>query len=284
VRKESERILIVGGDSLIGNALRVGLAKAGIPHDFTTRQRTGGGILFDLAAEPSGWSLSGNFTSAILCAARTRIAECQQYPDQTTSINVTRTVELAARLNQDGVFVCFLSTNLVFNGLSPSPKVDDPVCPVTEYGIQKAKAEVALRKACSSNLAIARLTKVVHPNLPVLRDWSACLRRNEPVYPFSDRVFSPLPLSFTTKALMLIAQTKAPGTYHFSADKDVSYAQLAEIIAQSINASPSLVQPVLSTEASTPFSALNCESTFHRLGLETPSANATLRELAASQS
>ena len=85
---------------------------------------------------------------------------------------------LAQALSASGAFPVLLSTNLVFDGTVPYRGPDDPVCPRTEYGRQKAAAE---RAVLAAGGAVVRLTKVLGPDDPLVTGWVARLRRGEPV-------------------------------------------------------------------------------------------------------
>jgi len=62
------------------------------------------------------------------------------------------------RLQVQGSFVIFLSSNQVFDGTTPYRHSDEAVCPLNEYGRQKAAFENWLLGR-SKPAAILRLTK-----------------------------------------------------------------------------------------------------------------------------
>ena len=193
---------------------------------------------------------------------------------------MTRTVELARQLWDRGAFVVFLSTNLVFDGTSAFPKVDDPPNPTTAYGRQKAEAEDALRKF-GAPLAIVRLTKVVHPSMPLLVKWAASLRRREPIAAFIDMVFSPIPLRFVAAAIQLVAQRRAPGIFHISAEKDLDYHMLAESLAESVAAPRELVVPSRAPATPPRHATLRMRDEDVRL-MNPPAAAETIRQLVSA--
>lgn len=272
-------ILIVGGDGLIGRALHESHRAAGVSCLATSR-RAGQHPRLDLAAAPETWELADNYSTVFLCAGRTRLADCEANPAETALINVTRTNELARKLHDRGAFVVFLSTNLVFDGSKDFPAVDDAPNPTTAYGHQKAEAEKILREL-GERVAIVRLTKVVHPAMPLLLDWAAALRRREVIHPYFDMVFSPIPLEYVAGALRSIASRPTGDIIHLSAESDISYASLAASLAEHLDVSCDLVQPQLASAPPPRFGTLRMKpEDVDRL--QPPAAAETIRELLAS--
>lgn len=269
-------VLIVGGDGLIGRALHESYRAAGVPCLATSR-RAGQHPRLDLAALPETWELADSYSAAFLCAGRTKLADCEAYPAETALINVTRTIELARKLGERGAFIVFLSTNLVFDGNKAFPTVDDAPNPTTAYGRQKAEAEKFLREL-GERVTIVRLTKVVHPAMSLLLDWAGALRRREVIHPYSDMIFSPIPLEYVVRALQSIASRRTEGIIHLSAGMDISYASLAHSLATRLNVSPDVIQPQLAPAPTPRFGTLRLRSEDAAL-LKPPAAAETIREL-----
>ena len=269
-------VLIVGGDSLIGRALGESYRAAGVACLATSR-RAGQQPQLDLAASPETWELAESYSTAFLCAGRTKLADCEAHPAETALINVTRTTELARKLSERGAFIVFLSTNLVFDGSKAFPTVEDAPNPTTAYGHQKAEAEKILCEL-GDRVAIVRLTKVVHPRMPLLLDWAATLRRREVIHPYSDKVFSPIPLEYVVRALRSIAARRTGGIIHLSAETDISYASLAASLAEQLNVTSDLIQPQLAPVPAPRFGTLLMRPEDGALLKPPPSAE-TIREL-----
>lgn len=269
-------ILIVGGDGLIGCALHGSYRAAGVPC-FATSRRAGQHPQLDLAASSDTWELAESYSTAFLCAGRTKLADCEAHPAETALINVTRTTELARKLWERGAFVVFLSTNLVFDGNKAFPTVDDAPNPTTAYGRQKTEAEKILREL-GGRVTIVRMTKVVHPAMPLLLDWAAALRRGEVVHPYSDMVFSPISLEYVVSALQSIGSRQTEGTIHLSAEIDVSYAWPAASLATHLNVSSDLVQPQRAPASAPRFGTLLMRPE-DVAPLKPPPAAETIREL-----
>jgi len=237
-------ILVVGGDSKLGRALIEHWSERRQPVLATTRRTccTPNLIALDLASDH--WSLPAACHAAVLCAAITSQDACRKSPVSTRKVNVVRTLELARRLMDAGVFVVFISTNLVFDGIRPLRKIDDPLCPKTEYGRQKAEVEVALAQSVAP-AAVVRLSKVIERELPLFRNWLDGLRAGQPVQAFSNYGCSPAPADLAVGTIARIAELRAGGIWQLSAKDDISYEDIARHFARRLRQDPSLVQPVL---------------------------------------
>jgi len=241
----SSRFLIVGGDGLLGKAMdHHWRLKRGTT--LTTTRRSGGvnasTVFFDLGASVSDWPVWPRCEVAVLCAAMTNLEQCRRDPTHTRRINVCQTAKLAEQLAQQGTFVVFLSTNLVFDGTRPLRRVDEATCPKTEYGRQKADAEACLGELGEQGATI-RLTKVFHRELGLVQTWLRALREGRVITPFDNMVCSPISLSSTVAAIAEIAERKLAGVWHLSGTVDISYAELARLMVKADGFDPGLVVP-----------------------------------------
>ena len=87
------RVLIIGGDGLIGRALPAVLAREGHQVDVTSRRS---GRLLDLAAQPLDPGLADGFDTVVIAAAVTARAACEDDPATAFAVNVQAPVQIAA--------------------------------------------------------------------------------------------------------------------------------------------------------------------------------------------
>lgn len=245
-------LLIVGQDSLIGNALLREAASRGVPHAGTSR-RPGAAYHLDLARPQSEWHLPDAVTSAVICAGIPGIAHCEKNPEATRRINVDATISLADLLASKGAHVTFLSSNQVFAPDAEAPDEDHPVNPVTEYGRQKAAVEEHLRARIPCS-CVVRLTKVVSPALPLFAGWTESLRRGERIQAFEELFFSPLAPQPVAAIVTALASARQTGTFHLSPNDSISYCQAALWISNQAGADPALVEPTNAPNPNTPAS------------------------------
>lgn len=269
-------ILIVGTEGLLGSTLlklgrERGLSVFGtmIEPDSKSPQI----LQLNLSKALEDWLLPADCRAAILCAAITSLDACRRDPAGTRQINVTQTVRLTEKLLAAGVFVVFISSNLVFDGTRPLRGPDEAICPMTEYGRQKAAVEAAYA-AFGDRVAIVRLTKVTNPCWALVQGWIQAARSGQPVEAFGDFVCAPIPLDVAASGLLRVADEERSGIWQFSADSDVSYADIARHIVRRMNGDESLVRLVSSQSAAVEHSpahtTLDATRARHDLGLAFP--------------
>jgi dTDP-4-dehydrorhamnose reductase len=280
---ESPVTLIVGADSMIGGALLAHLRRAAVRVRGTTRREAVSESLLhlDLAQDCSSWQCPEPVDVAVVCAAVSNLEACSRDPVASAKINVQGISALVRNLTGQGAFVIFLSTNQVFDGSLPYRPADDPPSPMTEYGRQKAEAE--RRISGSASVAIVRLTKVLGLRNSLFEAWAKALRHGKIIHPFADMVMSPVPLSATVSVLRLFADLRRPGIFQFSGSQDISYAETAYLLAQTLEADPDLVQPVIASQSDQysefipRHTTLNMDHLRSALGIEPPTLQWTLK-------
>lgn len=280
--------LIIGADGFIGGALAQLFSGRAQPFVATTRRQDSVSpkdIHLNLAEVPENWELPFKFEAAYICAGVSSYEECRRNPASSRLINVTNTSKIARRLVESNVFVVYLSSNAVFDGGIPYCKTSDAVSPQTEYGRQKADAEDQLLKL-GEKICIVRLTKVFSKKPQLLMEWISRLQNGEPIHPFRDLTCAPLLLDNVAETLVSIARKKLPGIWHFSGDRDITYAELAHLLISRLHKDPSLVQPV--SVKTSPFylehvpahTTLDCSGLTAKLGIEPPLVREIIDSLA----
>ncbi|MBW2345893.1 MAG: sugar nucleotide-binding protein [Deltaproteobacteria bacterium] len=277
--------LVVGADSMIGQAMITYLTDAGELVIGTTRrpeQTEKDRILLDLSENLSGWKPPRPVKTAYICAGVTRLDDCRRDPLRSARINVTGTCALAKALMEQGAFVVFLSTNQVFDGRIPHVRPDHPRSPKSEYGWQKAKAERILGQ-WPKNVATVRLSKVLGPD-SLFTEWSRFLKADRIIRPFTDMVLSPVPLDTVVSALGRIGDRRSGGSWQISGERDVSYARAAKWGADVLESDSGLVQPWSMAEAGMAMEAvwqnttMNTDRMREELGLEPPPVKWTIEQ------
>ncbi len=239
----------MGADGVLGSALREHLASLGDEVVGTTRRKENvdnHNLYLDLQRPPESWVLPPNVDAAILCAGVTRLQACRTHPEASIGINVGATAALARKLVSSGAYVIFPSTNLVFNGQRPAVPPDAEPDPRTEYGRQKVAAE-RLLLSLDRTLCL-RITKILTRHNPLFGDWVRSLRANQPIFPFSDKVDAPVPLSYVVQMISSILRHRPAGIMQISGTSDLSYECMARIGARTLGANEGLIQAVTTAD------------------------------------
>lgn len=275
--------LVVGSNGLIGAALLAKLSASGFAAIGTTRRvpAVNGTIPLDLSAPPPSWKLPAGIQIAFLCAGVTKIDDCRRDPASSARINVDALGTLAEKLAAQGTFVVFLSTSQVFSGTTSLPAAEMALTPTTEYGRQKAAAEARISRL-GARAAVIRITKVAETLAPLFSRWEEILRRGEEIHPFSDMSAAPIPLSLVLDVLIRVGEGRLSGVTQISADRDLSYADMAALVAQRVKAAAALVRPVRALESGLDLEAVPAHtaldtSRMRALGLQAPDPTAGIK-------
>jgi dTDP-4-dehydrorhamnose reductase len=225
------RVLVIGGDGLIGGALTNALEKRGDIVIATTRRplHKGGRLFLDLQntkAVPVP-----RVDVAIFCAAVTTFDRCRQNKPLARRTNVTGTSELARRLVDTGAHVLLLSTTAVFGFHKPLVPADAVVNPSSAIGEFKAEAEAAFREF-GALASILRLTKVLTAETALFANWMTTLTQHQHIVAFTDHHIAPLTLDRVTNDIIAICEDCSGGIYQLSGAHDISYFDAARFLAR----------------------------------------------------
>lgn len=273
------RWLIIGADSLIGTALHTTLKAHGAKVTGTSRRPGSLHQSLDIAVEPGQWHLP-DCDIAIICAAESRLADCERDPQTTARINVAAPLALSLRIRAKGGFVVFISSSSVFDGLNHLPSPDTPPAPIHAYGQQKAEAEDYIREATTGHgLAIVRPTKILSRHTPLLREWEIALASATPITPHAWRWMAPLHLDAAVEGIIAIAASRADGIWHLSGAEDINYADFALCWASTLNYPSALIVPQTGENALAQRARLDMSTTTRRFGIASPGITETIAAL-----
>lgn len=224
-------IAVVGAKGTIGSAV-VGFAKgAGIEAIGFSRDGGNEETRIDLGNKSTWVNLPDDADSVLISAGVSDLKECRRRPNETRRINVTATAEFVRFAARRGCFPMVVSSSYVFDGSKPDFGPGDPTCPSCEYGRQKADLEAELSK-CASDCAVVRLTKVFGESSPLLSWWKKSLLGGDSIIAAEDARLSPLTASFVARGLVSILQGRHAGLWQLSASDDVSWYDIAVLLAQ----------------------------------------------------
>ncbi|MGJ8682806.1 sugar nucleotide-binding protein [Paraglaciecola sp.] len=213
------KVLVVGGDSLIGKAIVQEFSDDQHSVTSTTRRDSKSRYFLDLL-RPSTYQFINdqNFDLAIICASLTNIKYCQENQQEAFKVNVTGLKNLMRLLANKGVYIIWFSSN--------QPLVDTIGSqPLEYYGECKTQIECFLTDEKIAHNVI-KLPKIIDSLESLLISWNS--QSNNPLKAFSDHYFSPVSLSFLVVQLKNIAKQKLPGTYYFSGSHCLSYYEFAK--------------------------------------------------------
>ncbi|MBI3563090.1 MAG: sugar nucleotide-binding protein [Gammaproteobacteria bacterium] len=282
---EKKQFLVIGGDSLIGNRLANMLSTLGYKVFTTTRRcKHDAEFFYDLENGNCNNLFNEPFACAFLCVGITDMAACHADPEHSYLLNVTNTVNLADRLRSVSTPFVFLSSNTVFDGAAEYPDEYSGYCFNTEYGRQKAAAEQALL-AFGQGTSIVRLSKVLARDSGIVAKFLQCFKARQTCDAFNDLFIAPVSLNYVCQSLIKIAQSGIGGIFHLSGQNEISYADLAFCLADSIPGARACVRSISSTASNSliifkpSHPALGMTRTINTLGILPESVGCVLTQL-----
>ncbi|MDP6781874.1 MAG: sugar nucleotide-binding protein [Alphaproteobacteria bacterium] len=279
-------VLVIGANGQVGSAALGYLAGRGHEVSGTTRRVSGENekhLFLDLGLPPQEWPDLPPVDAAVICTAMTRIDECEDDPDGAAVVNLHAPVALAEKLTRQGTTVVFLSTTGVFDFTRPYRRRDESPCPVSAYGRQKAEAEARIL-ALDGKTAVLRLTKIMGPDMPLLKAWRDDLAAGREITAYEDAFIAPITAAFAARMICEVVSGGAEGVFHASGDEDVPYTVLAEQLVRAMGADLSLVKtvegglPHYPTANAPRYTTLDMSREGEMFGVPAPSSLATMRE------
>ena len=172
----------------------------------------------------SSFNCPKKISTAYICASITNKKYCEENPEESYIVNVSNTLKLVKILNEQDIFVVFLSSVDVFSGERKKYRIKDKTNATSVYG--KFKEEVEKNLDNNLQCSIIRLTKVLSKNTPLISEWKTKLSKGLSVTAFDNVFISPISSSFAAKQIYLIGVKKTPGVFHISGEDDISYFSL----------------------------------------------------------
>lgn len=251
--KHDNTFLVIGSDGLLGRQIFSHLSDAGKSVWGTSRRERSADshvIHLDLAEPSPNLALPAKVHCAFVCAGVTSMEACEVDPVRTRHVNVVNTLRIAEQLLERGSSIQFLSSNAVFDGASAFPDERMPACPTTEYGRQKAEVEARLLEWDRGRgfVGVSRLSKVVAPTVPVMRRFLEGFREGKPVKAFCDLALSPISVDYAVASLLAVARVGRGGIFHFSGERELTYAEFARALANRLGLPASRVTAVASRD------------------------------------
>jgi len=250
-----KKILVIGGDSKIGKYLIPFLKKSNYSVISTTRNKKKikkSKVFLDLS-KIEKFTIPMNIDSAIFLASITKIKDCEDNYKQAYKVNGINTLKLINKLVQKNVFVCFLSTSIVFKNKTNLPKEDDMHKPISNYAklksfVEKKVFNFTKKIKKEKLLCVLRVTKNVDTFTEPFSDWIRQINKRSKFSALKDLYFSPVTFHDTIKIILKIIQKKYHGNYHFSGERDINYSDFARKLLKYNNLNQNLLHSCFSYE------------------------------------
>jgi dTDP-4-dehydrorhamnose reductase len=175
-----------------------------------------------------------NPTAVIHTAAHSQPNFCQNNPQESYTINVTASCNIAGLCADYAIPCAFTSTDLVFDGLNAPYKETDLVSPVSIYGEQKVKAEVGMLERYP-NTAICRMPLMFGIFTPTaksfIQPFLETLQAGKDLNLFIDEFRTPASGTTAAKGLLL-ALEKVQGLIHLGGKERISRYDFGKLLVE----------------------------------------------------
>lgn len=245
------KVLVVGGDSLIGSGLVEHFRSQGTSVGYTSRRPNHEAPACIPLELGKAIALPYIPEVAILCAGVTDFRSCAEQPDATRRINVDAVLELAATLHLCGAHILYLSSNAVCEIGKDSVQSHSLPPITTELGAQKHDAECGIL-ALGERATVVRAAKVVSCKASLIASWLNRLSNDQTITPLSDYCLSPVSLQFMVTATAQLAFAGASGIFNISGAQTLSYSDFAYQLAAAMNVNIGLINPKNSLDLNFP--------------------------------
>lgn len=172
---------------------------------------------------------------AINCAAITNVDGCEQNEDVAYAVNAIGPENLARAAKAHGAKLVHVSTDYVFSGSEPTPRIetDDP-SPVSAYGRTKLAGEIAVRKNCDEHFIVRTAWLYGYKGKNFVKTMIDLGKKYGEVTVVDDQFGNPTSANDLAYTLLKLALTDGYGIYHATNEGICSWADFASAIMQGI--------------------------------------------------
>ncbi len=254
----SHRVMVVGGTGLVGNALVREWQRRGAGvtaatyhcHPSADFQR------LDMQDEAAVRRMLKEAAPSIVAvpAANPHVDYCELHPQETRRVNVEGTLNVARACKDAGVPMVFFSSDYVFDGKKELYTEKDAVCPINEYGRQKAETEAGVLAASPSNLVVRTSGAYGwqwEPKNFVLQI-RAKLSQGERMKVASDLFYNPTSADNLAEIVVELCAAGLGGVFHAVGGERIGRHDFAVKVAHSFGLDAGLLEPVSSATFSSP--------------------------------
>jgi dTDP-4-dehydrorhamnose reductase len=181
--------------------------------------------------------------TVIHTAAITDIEECEKAPEFAHHVNVKLANNVAQASRAHGARVVHISTDHLFDGISPMRAENDPISPLNVYARTKAEAENSVLEACSDALVIR--TNFYGWGTVYRSSFSdailASLNAGRPVMLFDDVYYTPILIDVLVDAVQTLLSKAQSGIFNIVGDQRLSKYEFGLRVADEFGLDSTLI-------------------------------------------
>lgn len=179
---------------------------------------------------------------------------CQSHSAESRRINLEASLHIAGLCADYKIPCVFTSTDIVFDGLKPPYKEDDPVSPVNIYGEQKALAEEGMLRQYPAT-AVCRMPLMFGSPSPAspsfIQPMIKAMREGSELKLFTDEIRTPVS-GKTAAAGLLLALEKVNGIIHLGGKERISRYDFGKLAQKVLGLQNAVMTPCLQKDVVMP--------------------------------
>ena len=235
------KILVTGGNGQLGNELqrilRDGRSEIGsIPSVYVDAEVVATDVaeldVTDADAVMAFVAQEG-FDLIVNGAAMTNVDGCETVEDAAFRVNAEAPGNLARAAEAAGAKFVQVSTDYVFPGTDPSPRIEnDPTNPVSAYGRTKLAGEERSLEACSRCFVVRTAWLYGYVGKNFVKTMMRLGADHDEVTVVDDQLGNPTSANDLAHEILEIAATENYGVYHCTNEGTCSWADFAQAIME----------------------------------------------------
>lgn len=237
----SVKILVTGGNGQLGGELqrilREGRSEIGsIPGVFANAEVVATDVAeLDVtdADAVMAFVAQGGFDLIVNGAAMTNVDGCETAEDAAFCVNAEAPGNLARAAEAAGAKFVQVSTDYVFPGTDPAPRVEsDPTGPVSAYGRTKLAGEERSLEACSRCFVVRTAWLYGYVGKNFVKTMMRLGADRDEVTVVDDQLGNPTSANDLAHEILEIAATENFGVYHCTNEGTCSWADFAQAVME----------------------------------------------------
>lgn len=174
---------------------------------------------------------SNDIGMIINCAAFTNVDACESKPELAAAVNADGPRNLARAAERVGATLIHISTDYVFAGDDPSPRVEtDAPSPRSVYGQTKLAGEQQVAAECSRHFIVRTAWLYGYEGANFVKTIMRLARENGMIKVVDDQYGSPTSANDLAYELVKLALTNEYGIYHCTNNGTCSWFEFASAI------------------------------------------------------
>lgn len=167
------------------------------------------------------------------CAAFTNVDGCELNQDAAYAVNATGPKNLAQAAKVYGAKLVHVSTDYVFPGTEPTPRIEnDEPAPISAYGRTKLAGEIAVRKNCDEYFIVRTAWLYGYEGKNFVKTMMGLGKKFDEVTVVNDQFGNPTSANDLAYTILKLALTNDYGVYHATNEGTCSWADFAAAIMQ----------------------------------------------------